>query len=171
MGTLKQQLLLLEDVDGLGRQGDIVKAKRGYVRNFLVPLKKALIADKNTLKKQARLQAEREKRAAVDRKESEEIAAKLKDFILSTEVKVDPEGKMYGSVSSADIVHLLGNEGVTIERRQVLIPQALKALGSHKVPLRLKEGVEISFTLQINPEGGRSMTSSTKAEEEKSSVE
>ena len=61
---MKQQLLLLEDVDGLGRSGDVVTAKPGFSRNFLLPQSKAVIADKRTLKVQARLKAEREKRAS-----------------------------------------------------------------------------------------------------------
>ena len=68
---MKQSLLLLKDVDGLGRSGEVVSAKPGFVRNFLLPQKHAVIADKHTLKMQARLQEERARHAEVDRKEAE----------------------------------------------------------------------------------------------------
>lgn len=151
---MRQQLLLLEDVDGLGRSGDVVTAKPGFIRNFLLPQKKAVIADKRTLKMQARLKEEREKRASVDRKEAEEFAESLKTLVLTTEVKVDPDGKMYGSVTTLDIARLLQEKGYAIERKNIILPQALKSLGTHPINLRLKEGVPALFTLEIQPEGG-----------------
>lgn len=164
---MKQQLLLLDDVDGLGRSGDVVTAKPGFIRNFLLPQKKAVIADKQTIKMQARLKEEREKRAAVDRKESEGMAAKLASVVISTEVKIDPEGKMYGSVTTLDISRLLQDKGYQIERKQVLLPQPIKNLGTHTINLRLKEGVPATFTLEVTPEGGPlPVKEKPKAEEE-----
>lgn len=148
----KQQLLLLEDVDGLGRSGDLVAARAGFVRNFLLPQKKAVVADAYTLRLQARLKEEREKRAAVDRKESEVLASKLTGQIVSTIVKVDPDGKMYGSVSTLEISRLLKEKGFDVERKNVLIGHPIKTLGTHTINLRLKEGVPSSITLEIVPE-------------------
>ncbi len=151
---MKQQLLLLEDVDGLGRAGELVTAKPGFIRNYLLPQKKGLIADKQTLKMQARLQEEREKRAAVDRKASEELAAKFAELVLSTEVKIDPDGKMYGSVTTLEIANLLQEKGYEVERKQVMLAHPIKNLGTHSIQLRLKENVPASFTLEVTPEGG-----------------
>lgn len=151
---MKRQLLLLEDVDGLGRKGDIATAKPGYIRNYLLPQKKAVIASSQTLKMQAELQKEREKQAIIDRKEAEETASKIKGLTLTTEVKVDPDGNMYGSVSSADVVTLLGDNNIIVEKKSVLLGHSIRSLGMHTIRLRLKEGVEASFTLQIQPEGG-----------------
>ena len=151
---MRQQLLLLEDVDGLGRSGDVVIAKPGFIRNFLLPQKKAVVADKRTLKMQTRLKEEREKRASVDRKESEELALKMKDLVLVAVVKVDQEGRMYGSVSTLDVARLLQEKGYTIDRKSVLLPQALKSLGTYPITLKLKEGVPAICTLEIQPEGG-----------------
>jgi large subunit ribosomal protein L9 len=151
---MKQQLLLLEDVDGLGRSGDVVTAKPGFIRNFLLPQKKAVIADKQTLKMQARLKEEREKRAIVDRKEAEELAATLVNYVLETEVKVDPEGKMYGSVSTLDIARMLQAKGYAFERKNISLLQPIRTLGTHIINLKLKEGVQAKFTLEVLPEGG-----------------
>lgn len=150
----KNQLLLLDDVDGLGRQGDVVSAKQGFVRNYLLPQKKAMIADKHTLLLQAKLQEERAKKTILDRKEAELLAAKLASLMVRTEVKVDPEGKMYGSVAAVDIVKLLQEKGFAIEKRQIVLTHPLRALGSHTISLKLKEGVMASFALEVEPEGG-----------------
>lgn len=147
------KLLLLDDVEGLGRKGDVVSARPGYIRNFLIPQQLAVIADSYTLRMQERLKQERDQRALVDKKESEELAARIQDTTHATMVKVDPEGHMYGSVAAVDIVHLLQKEaGITIERRMILLPHPIKEIGVHTIKLKLKEGVPASFTLKVVPE-------------------
>src|SRR5574338_163192 len=96
------QLLLIEDVDDLGRSGDVVSVKPGFARNFLLPQKKAVVADKFTLRMQARLKEERAKRAEIDKKEAVVLAERIAPMELSIVVKVDPDGHMYGSVTALD---------------------------------------------------------------------
>ena len=112
-----------------------------------------IVADKNTLKRQEKLQEERKKRALIDRKASEEVAEKLKNITLKTEVKIDPEGKMYGSVSASDIATLLKEEGFEIEKKQVKLAKAIKETGVHSISILLKEEVEAAVSLKIKPEG------------------
>ncbi len=151
---MKQQLLLLQDVEALGKKGEIVSAKPGYVRNFLLPKGLAIIASPNTLRKQERLRSERAKQAVIDRKESEELSIQVEGISsLEIRVKVDPEGHMYGSVSAADIAHLFQERGLPIEKKSVLLPKPLKETGVHKIALKLKEGVTASCQLKIIPEG------------------
>jgi large subunit ribosomal protein L9 len=146
---MQNQLLLIEDVDDLGRSGDVVSVKPGYSRNFLLPKKKAVVADKFTLRMQAKLKDERLKRAEIDRKDAEELASKLDGMVLSIEVKVDPDGHMYGSVAAVDIVRLFEKEGIVLERRNVVLLQPIKTLGEHVIQLKLKEGVPATITLKI----------------------
>lgn len=101
---MKQQLLLLEDIEGLGRSGDVVTARPGYVRNFLLPQQKAVIAGTRTLRLQAKLKEQRMIQAAEDKAESEKLAEMLKDIVLEFQVRVDPDNNMYGSVTIADII-------------------------------------------------------------------
>lgn len=150
---MKQQLLLLQDVEALGKKGEIVTAKPGYVRNFLLPKGLAVIASPNTLRKQERLRAERAKQAVIDRKESEELASQVEGTSLEIRVKVDPEGHMYGSVSAADIAQLFQEKGLPIEKKSVLVTKPIKETGVHKISLRLKEGITVIFQLSIVPEG------------------
>lgn len=148
------QLLLIEDVDDLGRSGDLVSVKPGYARNYLVPQLKAVIADKHTLRMQAKLKEERAKRAEVDKKEAETVAGRINGMVLTIEVKVDPEGHMYGSVSAQDISKLFEKEGIQLERRDVVLPQPIKELGVHHINLKLKEGVPAAITLKVQTEEG-----------------
>ncbi len=157
--------LLVEDVEGLGRKGEIVSAKPGHARNYLIPQGFALMANPNTLRLQARLQAEREAKAAEDRREAEAQAAQIGELQLEVVVKVDPEGHMYGSVSAHDISHLLGKKGILLDKRDVQLKHALKTLGSHKVSLKLKESVAATVVVNISAEGQPLVTEAKTKEE------
>jgi large subunit ribosomal protein L9 len=149
---MRNQLLLLEDVEDLGRSGDLVSVKPGYARNFLLPKKIAVIADKFTLRMQEKLKKERAKRAEVDRKEAEELSKKIDGMVMTIEVKVDPDGHMYGSVAALDIVRLFEKEGITLERRNVILAHPIKTLGVYPIQLKLKEGVPAQITLKVMSE-------------------
>lgn len=147
------QLLLIEDVEALGRSGDVVSVRAGYARNFLLPQKFAIIADRNTLRRQERLREERLQRAAVDRQESEALAQKFEGQVVKTTVKVDHDGHMYGSVSALDIVHLIQDQlSMTLDKHTIQLKHPIKETGSKTISLKLKEGIEASITLEILPE-------------------
>lgn len=145
----QQQLLLLSDVDDLGRSGDIVTVRPGFARNFLLPKKKAVVADKFTLRLQTKLKEQRSVQAAEDKKLSEELAARINGQEFTISVKVDPEGHLYGSVSGSDIANLINSQGFNIEKKQVALPHPIKALGTFEVALKLPEGVLASVNLQV----------------------
>ena len=148
------QILLIDDVDHLGRKGDIVNVKPGYAFNFLLPKKLALVADANAVRRQARLQEERRLKAVEDKTAAEELAARLKDTTVTTEVKVDHDGHMYGSVSNLDIVHLVKMQaGIELDKRSVALKHPIKETGVHEITLRLKEGVEAIIHLKVLVEG------------------
>ena len=167
---MQNQLLLIEDVESLGRCGDLVSVKPGYARNFLIPQKKALVATKGALNMRAKLVEKRQKQAEEDRKEAESLAAKVMDMQLSITVKVDPEGHLYGSVNAADIVGLLEQEGFTLGVKHVVLARPIKELGDYTVQLRLKEGVEASCSLSVVPDHPIAR-SSREEQEESESVE
>jgi len=150
---MRLNILLLEDVETLGRSGDILSVKSGYARNFLFPKKKAVKALKHTARMQEKLQEERAKKAAIDKKDSEELAKRLEGVVLSIEVKVDPENKMYGSVSQADILHLFADKGYEIEKSCVVLKHPIKELGVSELYLKLKEGVMAPYHVKVVAEG------------------
>jgi len=149
----RTKLLLLLDVDDLGRSGEVVGVKPGYARNYLLPEGFATIADKYTLRMQAKLQAERAKQAIEDKKDSEALAKTLEGITLSTVVKVDQEGHMFGSVSQLDIMKLLKDEKqIEITKKMVVLPRPIKETGVHTIHLKLKEEVKAEFTLKVMPD-------------------
>ncbi|MBI3508159.1 MAG: 50S ribosomal protein L9 [Chlamydiia bacterium] len=150
---MKQQLLLLQDVEALGKKGEIVSARPGYIRNFLLPQGLAVIASPHTLRAQEKLRTERAKQAVIDKQESELLAQKMVGIVLEIRVKVDPEGHMYGSVSASDVVQLFKERDLPIERKNVQLTRPLKVTGVHDLSLRLKEGVTVQCKLHIIPEG------------------
>ena len=143
------KLLLIEDVEDLGRSGDLVSVKPGYARNFLLPRGVAVIADKGTLRMQARLKEEREKQAIIDRQEAEKVASGINDVVLTKVVKVDQEGHMYGSVSAHDVADLLQAQNVVLEKRAISLKHPIKETGVHKITIKLKEGVTATITLKV----------------------
>jgi large subunit ribosomal protein L9 len=148
-----QQVLLLEDLPKMGRKGDIIRVKTGFFRNFLQPKQKALYADKNAVRMQERLQKERMQQAATDKKDAEAFAKQLEGRVFSTEVKVDSDGHMYGSVSIQDVVALLAAEEIEMEKKAIVLSHVLKKTGIHEVGLKLNEGVVCSIKVKITPEG------------------
>lgn len=148
---MSNKLLLIHDVEHVGRSGEVVSVRPGYARNFLIPQGLAVVADKRALNMQKKLQAERAKRSAEEKAESEAIKAKLEGLVLEAVVKVDGEGQMYGSVNAQDIQHMIEKEtGIHIERKALHLKHAIKDVGSHLIHIKLKEGVEVeNLTLKV----------------------
>src|SRR3569832_79640 len=146
---MKQQYLLISDVEDVGRSGEVISVKPGFARNFLLPQQKAVPASEHTLRMQARLKEERAKQADIDRKEAEALAAKLQGLTLTITVKVDPEGNMYGSVGPTEIIELFAKEGLQMDRRNIGINKPIKVIGPLTMALKLKEGVTSTYTLMI----------------------
>lgn len=150
---MKNQLLLLEDVEGIGRSGDIVSVKPGFARNFLIPKQKAVVAEKHLVRLQERLKEDRAKRAITDKAEALELVTKLEGQKLTTQMKFDAEGHMYGSVTAVDVAVLLKDQlRVELDKRNILIQKGIKEKGTHEIELRLKEGVPAKIILEIIPE-------------------
>lgn len=147
------KLLLIHDVEDLGRSGDIVGVRPGYARNFLLPKKLAVIANAHALKMQTRLQEERLKRAAADKQQSEQLAVAMEGLTVTTTVKVDHEGHMYGSVSAADIVHLIQEQaGFQLDKHSIQLKHAIKEVGVFELPIKLKEGITSKVVVKVIPE-------------------
>ncbi|HVZ78187.1 MAG TPA: 50S ribosomal protein L9 [Gemmatimonadaceae bacterium] len=136
------QIILRQAIENLGKPGDVVTVKAGYARNYLLPHGLAYEATPGNLKRiaqeRARLEAaENERRAA-----AQTIADKLEQVSLTFSARVGEEGKLFGSVTAADIVAQLEAQGLQIEKRQIDLHEPIKALGVYKVPVRLHADVK-----------------------------
>src|SRR2546422_154692 len=128
------QIVLKEDIDKLGRRGEVVKVADGYARNYLLPLGKALPATPGNLKV-----IEREKRRYVVRltKEKEEMSRRIQGLSLTLVRKVGENDVLYGSVTSGDIAEALSKEGIVVDKRRIQLSDPVKSLGIYTVPIRL----------------------------------
>jgi large subunit ribosomal protein L9 len=136
------EVILRQAVDTLGHTGDIVKVSAGYARNFLLPRG---IAYEATPGNKKRLEQERARLEAAEgerRGSAQELATKIEQVSLTFSARVGEEGKLFGSVTTADIAHELEKQGVHVEKRQIDLHEPIKALGVYRVPVRLHADVK-----------------------------
>jgi large subunit ribosomal protein L9 len=148
------KVILLEDVSNLGEMGETVTVKDGYARNFLIPRKLALPATARNLKVQEHhlkgLEQKREQ--AIENAKS--MSDKLAGVSLSFSRKVGEKGRLFGSVTNMDIASALANDGIDIDRRQIILEEHIKQLGEHEVTVKLRSEVSTTITVTVLPEEG-----------------
>lgn len=167
----KLKLLLLKDVEDLGRSGEVALAKPGYARNYLIPQKLAVFADPNTLKMQEKLKKERSIMAVEEKKEAEALAKTIEPMTLSITVKADVDGKMYGSVNAQDIANLFEAHSIKLLKKNIILKKPIKEVGDFEIPILLKEGVEIKVTLKVIPEKIKKSALEKEKKEKEEAVE
>lgn len=136
------EIILRQGVENLGKPGDVVKVKAGYARNYLLPHGLAYEATPGNLK---RIQQERERLEAAEnerRNSAQGYAEKLEQVSLTFSARVGEEGKLFGSVTAADIAQQLEAQGFHVEKRQIDLHEPIKALGVYRVPVRLHADVK-----------------------------
>jgi large subunit ribosomal protein L9 len=147
------EVILLQKVANLGNIGDKVKVKPGYGRNFLLPSGKAALATSTNLKKFEERRVEFEKLAADSLTSAQSRAKQLEGFKLNLHAKAGTEGKLFGSVGTADISEALTRAGIAIERSEVRLPGGpIRLIGEHHVKLHLHSDVEIDLPVVITAE-------------------
>ncbi len=144
------EVILLQKVANLGNIGDKVKVKPGYGRNFLLPSGKAALATAANLKKFEARRAELEKAASDSLPRANGHAREIETFKLDLRAKAGAEGKLFGSVGTADIAEELTKAGIAIERSEVRLPGGpIRLVGEHHVKLHLHSDVEIDLPITI----------------------
>ena len=136
------EIILRQAVDNLGHPGDIVKVSNGFARNYLLPHG---IAYEATPGNRKRISQERQRLDAAEgtrRSAAEELAKRLEEVQLSFSARVGEEGKLFGSVTAADIAQQLEAQGIHLERRMIDLHEPIRALGVYRVPVRLHADVK-----------------------------
>jgi large subunit ribosomal protein L9 len=147
------EVILLQKVANLGNIGDKVKVKPGYGRNFLLPSGKAALATTSNLKKFEERRAELEKAAADSLTGAQKRAKQLEGFKLELQAKAGTEGKLFGSIGTADIAEALTKAGIEIERSEVRLSGGpIRLVGEHHVKVHLHSDVEIELPVHITAE-------------------
>jgi large subunit ribosomal protein L9 len=144
------QIILLEKVLNVGNLGDIVKVKDGYARNFLIPNKKARRATKDAIAEFEVRRAELEKVAAEKLTEAQAQGEKLAGLTVQIGQKAGVDGRLFGSVTNADIAAALAKQGFNVEKAQVRLPEGpLKMVGDHPVHVSLHTDVTVDVTVSV----------------------
>jgi large subunit ribosomal protein L9 len=131
------QVILKERLANLGDIGEVVTVKPGYARNYLIPQGLAYSATPGNLKRIERERAQSEKRSAAELAEARQQASVIEATSVTFSARAGEEGKLFGSITAADIAAKLAEQGITIERRQIVLDEPLKALGVFAVPVKL----------------------------------
>jgi large subunit ribosomal protein L9 len=148
------KVVLRADVAGVGRRGDIVDVAGGFARNFLLPEGRAIVANDGVEAQAGSMRRARDLREAQDRQAAEAKASVLAGAVLSVVARAGSGGRLFGSVTAADVVEAARTQkGVEIDRRHVSLEEPIKAVGSYDIPLRLFEDVSTVVTLEVAPAG------------------
>jgi large subunit ribosomal protein L9 len=145
------EVILKEHVEHLGQRGEIVKVADGYARNYLFPRKLALAVTGENKKQIERERAKAEAREADELRIAQALANRLENVELAIARRVGEADTLYGSVTSADIAEALAARELTIDRRRIHLPEPLKTLGDHTVPVKLHRDLTANVKLKIVP--------------------
>jgi len=143
------QVILLERVESLGQMGDVVRVKPGFARNFLLPQKKAMRATKENLAVFEKQRTQLEAQNLARKGEAGQVAEKMAGLTVAIIRQAGETGQLYGSVSNRDIADAVTAAGFTVERRQVLLLQPIKALGIHATRVSLHPEVDVEVKVNV----------------------
>lgn len=147
------QVILQENVEGLGYTGDVLTVADGYARNYLIPRKKAVVANPRNMKMLEHLKQMTAKKASQELREFQDLARKLSQVSLTFTVQTGKDDKMFGSVTVKDIAEELAAKGFEIDRRKIQLAQPIKELGTYTVPIRLHREVTAEISVVVRKQG------------------
>lgn len=160
------QVILKEKIKNLGAEADVVKVRRGFARNFLVPQGKALEATEKNLQHVAKLKEIRAKREAEEMAEAEKLASKLKKLKLKLTLSTGSTGKSFGSITSSDIAKAVAAEAkIDLDRHAIQLDKPIKTTGKHEVTVKLGHDVTCFLKLTVIAEGSEEPAADDSSEE------
>ena len=146
------EVILKEDIEKLGSRGDVVKVAEGYGRNFLLPRKLAIEANKGNKTVIEQMKASAVRKSATEKAAAEQLAKQFDDVSLEFSRKVGEKDHLFGSVTSSDLADALAKKGFDIDRRKIQLDEPLKSLGEYDVPIRLHREVTARFKVVVKKE-------------------
>ncbi len=143
------KVILLENIEKLGKEGDVVDVAPGYARNYLILKKKALVSSPGNMKKFEEIKKMKTVKYMKSKEEAEKLAEKLNTLSITAVVKVDENERLYGSVTLPDIAELLQKEGYEIDKKKIIIDEPIKNLGVYTIPINLHAEVQATIKLWV----------------------
>ena len=146
------KVILIQDVENLGKIGDSINVKNGYARNFLIPRKLALFASKQNMNSIQSLLKQQEIKNAKERTSLESLLNVLNKTTLKFSLQAGEEGKLFGSVTSQMISDELKTQGLEIDKKEIELTDPIKTIGSHKININLGEELIATLKIKVNEE-------------------
>jgi large subunit ribosomal protein L9 len=146
------EVILKEDVNKLGSRGDVVKVAEGYGRNYLLPLKLAIVANESNKAVIAQVKAAAVRRSAKEKAQAEELAKQFEGLSVTFTRRSGDHDQLFGSVTSSDIAEGIAKKGINLDRRQIQLHDPLKTLGEFTVPVKLHKDVTAHLKVVIEKE-------------------
>lgn len=147
------KLILREDVPNLGDAGDVVRVRPGFARNYLIPQGKAIHASEGRIRELEHHQRAIAEKVAKEKSEQERVRDQVQALRLEIEAQAGEGGKLFGSVTAANIAERLAEQGVVVDRRKVLLKEPIKEVGEHEVGVRLHREVVARVTVVVRSAG------------------
>ncbi len=174
------ELILTDNVPGLGAEADIVKVRRGYARNYLLPQGKAHEVTPANMRQMENLKKKRAEREGRELNEAEELSRRISKMRVTFTLETGETGKAFGSITTQDIVNRIKNElGADIDRHKVVLEHPIKTTGEHSVAIKLHHDVPTNFVFQVkstedpkaetpeeNPEGEKKSRSFSRSKKQ-----
>lgn len=146
------QVILKQDVDKLGKTGELVKVTPGYARNYLIPKQLAVAATEGNLRMVKMLQQAHAKRDMKEKSSAELVAREVSRLVLDLSRKAGEGGSLFGSVTSIDIAEKLAAHKIEVDKRKILLDEPIKAIGEYTIPIRLHREVTAHIRVHIQAE-------------------
>ncbi len=144
------RVVLRSDVDKLGKRGDMIDVADGYARNYLLPKGHAILASNGVTAQASAMRRARDLRDARDRESAELVARTLVPMVIRIPARSGPGGKLFGSVTAADVADAVAAQAkVSLDRRRLQMEEPIKSLGTHEIPVKLHADVEFPVTVEV----------------------
>jgi large subunit ribosomal protein L9 len=146
------KVVLREDLERVGKRGDVLEVADGYARNFLVPHGLAIPATEGIASQATAMRRARDLKDAKDREGAEAVARKLVPMVITVTARAGSEGRLFGSVTHSDVVAAVSSQaGIELDRRSIVSEELIKTTGTHQVAVRLHPEVQFQITLEVVP--------------------
>ncbi len=143
------QVILQQDVDKLGKSGELVRVRPGFARNFLLPRQLAVPATTAAVRRIEHEKTVAMAKAEKAKKEAREIAAKLSALTITLSQKVGEDGRLFGSVTAKDIEHAVKAQGLAIDRKKMHLAEPIKSIGTYEIPVKLVSDVTATLKVEV----------------------
>ncbi|PID72814.1 MAG: 50S ribosomal protein L9 [Desulfobulbus propionicus] len=146
------EIILRETIDTLGLEGEVVKVKPGYARNYLIPQKKAVLVTPEALAELEQKRQDIEARLAEQKKDADKLAAQLADKTFIITKRVGDDNRLFGSVTNADIAVAIEDQGIKFDKKNIVLKNPIKEIGEYKVTVKVGYQTTTDIAVQVAPD-------------------